>query len=104
MLQPRFYVTVRSGYEWNKYNQAHYDADNPPPKTVFGYRFNIFYPRAAKTPTYNIENEKDGSLDTAIIRFEAAPYGRLSFRILNREWDTIEKHGFRSAFDESGLL
>ena len=23
-----------TGYEWNKYNQTHYDGDNPPPKTV----------------------------------------------------------------------
>ena len=26
-------------YEWNKYNQTHYDGDNPPPKTVQGYKF-----------------------------------------------------------------
>ena len=57
------------GYEWNKYNQTHYDHDNPPPKVritvplhclclstrlidcccsfvqvVQGYKFNIFYP------------------------------------------------------------
>ena len=33
-----------SGYEWNKYNQTHYDSDNPPPKVVQGYKFNLFYP------------------------------------------------------------
>ena len=26
------------------YNRTHYDHDNPPPKTVQGYKFNIFYP------------------------------------------------------------
>jgi hypothetical protein len=29
------------GFEWNKYNQTHYDVDNPPPKIVQGYRFNV---------------------------------------------------------------
>jgi hypothetical protein len=33
----------RAGYEWNKYNQTHYDYDNPPPKVVQGYKFNILY-------------------------------------------------------------
>lgn len=42
--KPRFFNTVQTGYEWNKYNQTHYDVDNPPPKTVQGYKFNIFYP------------------------------------------------------------
>lgn len=27
---------VKTGYEWNKYNQTHYDHDNPPPKIVQG--------------------------------------------------------------------
>ena len=42
--KPRYLNVVITGYEWNKYNQTHYDADNPPPKTVQGYRFNVFYP------------------------------------------------------------
>lgn len=25
---------MKTGYDWNKYNQTHYDHDNPPPKTV----------------------------------------------------------------------
>ena len=29
------------GFEWNKYNQTHYDIDNPPPKIVQGYKFNV---------------------------------------------------------------
>lgn len=32
------------GFEWNKYNLTHYDKDNPPPKVIQGYKFNIFYP------------------------------------------------------------
>ena len=35
---------MHTGFEWNKYNQTHYDFDNPPPKIVQGYKFNIFYP------------------------------------------------------------
>ena len=42
--KPKYYNSVKTGFEWNKYNQTHYDADNPPPKVVQGYKFNIFYP------------------------------------------------------------
>ena len=31
------------GFEWNKYNQTHYDIDNPPPKVVQGYKFNVSF-------------------------------------------------------------
>ena len=33
--------THLQGFEWNKYNQTHYDTDNPPPKIVQGYKFNV---------------------------------------------------------------
>lgn len=42
--KPRFFNRVHTGFEWSKYNQTHYDVDNPPPKVVQGYKFNIFYP------------------------------------------------------------
>ncbi len=51
-----FFVCVQ-GFEWNKYNQTHYDTDNPPPKVVQGYKFNIFYPDLIdkhKTPEYTV--------------------------------------------------
>jgi hypothetical protein len=32
---------VHTGFEWNKYNQTHYDKENPPPKMVQGYKFNV---------------------------------------------------------------
>ena len=44
LIRPRYFIAVRSGFEWNKYNQTHYDADNPPPKVVQGYKFTLFYP------------------------------------------------------------
>src|SRR5690242_10983360 len=52
--KPRFFNRVRTGFDWNKYNQTHYDKENPPPKIVQGYKFNIFYPDlidASKVPT-----------------------------------------------------
>ena len=73
--KPKYFNRVHTGYEWNKYNQTHYDHDNPPPKIVQGYKFNIFYPDLVdktKAPSYTIE--KDGSNgETCIIRFHAGP-------------------------------
>lgn len=40
--KPRFFNKVHTGYEWNKYNQTHYDTDNPPPKVVQGYKVRCF--------------------------------------------------------------
>lgn len=104
------------GYEWNKYNQTHYDHDNPPPKVVQGFKFNIFYPDLVdntKAPTYRIEREngrKRGELsapagedDTCVIRFTAGPpYEDIAFRIVDKEWDYSAKRerGFRSRFDK----
>lgn len=53
--KPRYFNRVHTGFEWNKYNQTHYDMDNPPPKIVQGYKFNIFYPdliNKNSTPEY----------------------------------------------------
>lgn len=73
--KPRYFNRVHTGYEWNKYNQTHYDSDNPPPKVVQGYKFNIFYPDLldkSKAPTYIIEREPDTN-ETVFIRFKAGP-------------------------------
>ncbi|KAJ3399740.1 hypothetical protein HDV05_001564, partial [Chytridiales sp. JEL 0842] len=104
--KPRYFNRVHTGFEWNKYNQTHYDADNPPPKVVQGYKFNIFYPDLidkSKTPTYKIEKD-EGYPDTVILRFIApAPYEDIAFRIVNREWEHSHKKGFRSSFDRGVL-
>ena len=42
--KPRYFNRVQMGFEWNKYNQTHYDHDNPPPKVVQGYKFNVLLP------------------------------------------------------------
>lgn len=39
--KPRFFNRVHTGYDWNLYNRKHYDKDNPPPKVVQGYKFNV---------------------------------------------------------------
>lgn len=104
--KPKYFNRVHTGYEWNKYNQTHYDHDNPPPKIVQGYKFNIFYPDLVdkiRAPTYTIE--KDGSNgETCLIRFHAGPpYEDIAFRIVNKEWEYSHKKGFKCTF-ERGIL
>lgn len=117
--KPRYFNRVQMGYEWNKYNQTHYDHDNPPPKVVQGYKFNIFYPDLidkTKAPTYRIEREGGrkrgqsfapaGEDDTCLIRFIAGPpYEDLAFRIVDKEWDYSAKRerGFKSSFEKVRL-
>lgn len=117
--KPRYFNRVQMGYEWNKYNQTHYDHDNPPPKVVQGYKFNIFYPDLidkTKAPTYKIEREGGrkkgqsfapaGEEDTCLIRFMSGPpYEDVAFRIVDKEWDYSAKRerGFKSSFDK-GIL
>ena len=119
--KPKYFNRVVKGYEWNKYNQTHYDHDNPPPKVVQGYKFNVFFPDLVdktKAPTYRIERENGrrrgqtfapaGEDDTCLIRFTAGPpYEDVAFRIIDREWDYSAKRerGFKSSFDKvSGVL
>ena len=118
--KPRYFNRVQMGYEWNKYNQTHYDHDNPPPKVVQGYKFNVFYPDLidkTKAPTYRIERENGrkrgesfapaGEEDTCLIRFiSGPPYEDLAFRIVDKEWDYSAKRerGFRSSFDKVSQL
>ena len=118
--KPRYFNRVQMGYEWNKYNQTHYDHDNPPPKVVQGYKFNIFYPdliEKSRAPTYRIERENGrkrgetfapaGEEDTCLIRFVSGPpYEDVAFRIVDKEWDFSAKRerGFRSSFDKVRTL
>eukprot|EP00871_Galdieria_phlegrea_P002885 jgi/Galph1/3598/GphlegSOOS_G2276.1 len=103
--KPKYFNRVLAGYEWNKYNQTHYDHENPPPKTIQGYKFNIFYPdliNSTKAPTYFIE--KADNPDFCIIRFSAGPpYEDIAFKIANREWERSHRKGFRCSF-ERGIL
>jgi hypothetical protein len=103
--KPRYFNRVKTGYDWNKYNQTHYDHDNPPPKIVQGYKFNIFYPDLIdKTKTPQFFLEKADSPEFCILRFHAGPpYEDIAFKIINREWNRSRKRGFRSTF-ERGVL
>ena len=117
--KPRYFARQITGFEWNKYNQTHYDADNPPPKVVQGYKFNILYTdlvNKTRAPTFKIEREGGrrrgemtapaGEDDTCMIRFIAgAPYEDLVFRIVDKEWDYSAKRerGFKSSFDKGVL-
>ncbi|GFQ81186.1 cactin [Trichonephila clavata] len=99
--KPRYFNRVHTGFEWNKYNQTHYDIENPPPKIVQGYKFNIFYPDLidkSKTPEYSL-SPCDDNKDFAILKFKAGPpYETIAFKIVNREWEYSYKRGFRCQF------
>ena len=74
-----------AGYEWNKYNQTHYDYDNPPPKVVQGYKFNILYHDLIDkqvAPSYKVERDPESADDsTCMLRFTAGPpYEDIAFR------------------------
>lgn len=103
--KPRYFNRVKTGYDWNKYNQTHYDHDNPPPKTVQGYKFNIFYPDlidSTKAPEYILEPAQTD--DFCILRFRAGPpYEDIAFKIINRQWNKSRKRGFKCSF-ERGVL
>ncbi|KAJ1966170.1 hypothetical protein GGI12_000261 [Dipsacomyces acuminosporus] len=105
--KPRYFNRVHTGYEWNKYNQTHYDKDNPPPKVVQGYKFNIFYPDLidkSQAPTYRVESDPSGGEDTVVLRFIAGPpYEDIAFKIVNREWEYNRRRGFRNTFDRGVL-
>ena len=101
--KPRFFNRVHCGFEWNKYNQTHYGHDNPPPKVVHGYKFNIFYPDLIDkrvAPEYKVMPSEEGSgKEFCILRFHAGPpYEDIAFKIVNREWEFSRKHGFRCQF------
>ncbi|XP_049876850.1 cactin [Pectinophora gossypiella] len=99
--KPRYFNRVHTGFEWNKYNQTHYDMDNPPPKIVQGYKFNIFYPDLIdknSTPEFSLKACPENP-DFAVLRFHAGPpYEDIAFKIVNREWEYSYKRGFRCHF------
>ena len=102
--KPRYFNRVHTGYEWNKYNSTHYDHDNPPPKTVQGYKFNVFYPDLidkSKAPTYKIERDVSSiNDDTCILKISSGPpYEDVAFRIVNKEWEYSHKKGFKCTFE-----
>ncbi|XP_021765761.1 cactin-like [Chenopodium quinoa] len=104
--KPKYFNYFHTSYEWNKYNRTHYSRDNPPPKFVQGYKFNVFYPHlidSSKVPKALVEKDGD-STETCILRFQAGPpYEDLAFRIVLKEWELSCKKGFKCTF-EQGIL
>lgn len=104
-IEPRYYNRVYLGYEWNAHNQLHYTQDNPPPKVVRGYKFNLFYPDLVNNqlaPRYRVEPDiRDKA--RLLVRFSAGPpYVDVVFGIEDRgEWEV--QRGFKSSF-EKGVL
>ncbi|GMT15106.1 hypothetical protein PFISCL1PPCAC_6403, partial [Pristionchus fissidentatus] len=98
--KPRYLNRVQTGFDWNKYNQTHYDQDNPPPKIVQGYKFNVFYSDLldmTKAPTFRVVPCEDPEF--AEIHFKAGPpYEDIAFKIVHREWDVNQKFGYKCQF------
>ncbi|GMS84633.1 hypothetical protein PENTCL1PPCAC_6808, partial [Pristionchus entomophagus] len=98
--KPRYLNRVQTGFDWNKYNQTHYDQDNPPPKIVQGYKFNVFYNDLLdkmKAPTFRVIPCDDPEFSE--IHFKAGPpYEDIAFKIVNREWEVNHKFGYKCQF------
>ena len=108
LQKPKYFNRMRQGFEWNKYNQTHHSYNNPPPRVVLGYKFNIFYPDLEDksiSPTYRVvKDAKDKHSKYATLIFSAgSPYEDIAFKIVSKEWEYASRRGFRSNFDR-GIL
>lgn len=103
--KPHFFNRVKLGYEWNKINITRYTKDNPPPREVVGYKFNIFYPGLidkTSVPTFKLTPMQ--SKEFVIISFIAGPpYAKISFQIVNGQWDMANRKNFKCLFDKNVL-
>jgi hypothetical protein len=51
-----------------------------------------------------VEADPNGSRDTCILVFSAGPpYEDIAFRIVNKEWETTHRRGFKCTYDR-GIL
>ncbi|EDQ86710.1 uncharacterized protein MONBRDRAFT_28043 [Monosiga brevicollis MX1] len=106
-LKPRFFNRVFTGYDWNAYNRTHYDHDNPPPKTVQGYKFNIFYPDLVDpthTPTYKIKPLKNEPGFALIVFTSGPPYQDIAFKIVDKRWAMGRFSGYRCRFTPNNIF
>jgi hypothetical protein len=104
--KPKYYNRCKSGYLWTEYNRMHYTEDNPPPVQVLGYRFNLFYPDLIdhlKTPTYRLEPGKGGPNTLTLVFTASPPYEPVDFQIVNKEWETSHRLGFKCVFERGAL-
>uniref|UniRef100_A0AC35TZV1 Cactin n=1 Tax=Rhabditophanes sp. KR3021 TaxID=114890 RepID=A0AC35TZV1_9BILA len=99
--KPKYTNIVRTGFDWNKYNRTHYSYEDLPPKIVKGYKFVIMYDELldpTQTPSYTVKKDPSDE-EFAIITFKAGPpYMDIAFKIINREWQILQKRGYAAQF------
>lgn len=103
--KPHYFNRVKLGYEWSKINQIRYTKDNPPPREVIGYKFNIFYPEMAdrsSVPKFKLVQMPDPTCIT-ICFLAPPPYEKISFQIVNQQWDMANRKNFKCIFDKNVL-
>ncbi|EAY23563.1 hypothetical protein TVAG_118990 [Trichomonas vaginalis G3] len=111
MVIPDFEAVQYMGYDWNVHKRQKYDPDHPPPKSIRGYCFRIYYPALADKvcsppryrlcPEYLDPNEPvpDPNYRYTAILFEAEkPYLPICFRIVDKQWDERRTGGIRRSF------
>jgi hypothetical protein len=64
---PRYVAKVFRTFDWSKYNQAHYNTENLPPKYIQGYQFRLFYPALSSS------GEGGKSPHTALPAYKVVP-------------------------------
>lgn len=103
-LRPQFFNRVKLGYEWNAINRSKYTKKDPPPRSVFGYRFNIFFPfkTSEDPPSYSLHPLADPHF--AVIEFRGGtPYHPIFFKIANGPWNMADRKTFKCSF-ENGVF
>jgi len=103
--KPKYVGIIKTGFTWSKYNSAHYDEDNPPPKSILSYKFTLYYPELVdKSVAPKFKLLPTETPEFMILCFSAGPpYIDIAFRIVNKPWDTSRKYGYKSSF-EKGVL
>ena len=108
---PEYEAIYYMGHDWNQYNRTRFNRDNPPPLTIRGYRFRIFYPDTIdkqRAPRFHLDKklvEHDAPPDprytyTAIVFDAGYPYLPIAFRIVDKQWDTYRNSGYHSTFHQ----
>lgn len=114
MFMPNYEAIVYKGIDWNQHNRVRYTPENPPPPTIRGYKFSIFYPQlegCLSMPTFILDKKridpKDGpdpNYKYIVIIFKAKPpYLPIAFRIVDKPWDQYRNGGYFASFD-SGIF
>lgn len=99
--RPRYMCKLKVGYRWNNYNKTHYDAANPPPRSVLGYAIDVMLPDLidpSKTPAYSVTKMADEPGFCMLKISPGPPYEDIAFKIIDGKWLYGPKHGFRCQF------